>query len=331
MNENILAEEKFGTGGHRDTIDKRDLKFQDVASFTLPFDWSVGYDVETVIAERIGIPNWKMPTKDQKRSAKYIYAQTFVSPGGGSRGRDNCEIITKQGCARELLTPSYNGGLPPNEAFMTILSDISQDARNDALGARGLTYLNVNPEIDLFAQAIRDNHGLVMGISGQNNGTWNTTFPKPPASLSGAWGHWLYAGKAKMINGKKYIGVKNSWGNVGEDGWQWIGEDYFNVANAVWYGWTIAFPTQVLPPTTGFKFTRNLMIGMKGPDVKELQKYLNRDPDTRVANTGAGSPGQETENFGFLTQAAVIRLQMKHDINPALGFCFEKTRAFLNI
>jgi hypothetical protein len=59
-------------------------------------------------------------------------------------------------------------------------------------------------------------------------------------------------------------------------------------------------------------FTQNLSLGSSGAQVVLLQKLLNTDPDTRIATTGIGSPGNETEYFGSLTRAAVIRFQEKY-------------------
>lgn len=82
--------------------------------------------------------------------------------------------------------------------------------------------------------------------------------------------------------------------------------------------------------STGYTFNTNLTIGSKGTDVMNLQKVLNMSADTRVASTGAGSPGNETSTFGPATRAAVIKFQTKNGITPAAGYVGAITRAKLN-
>ena len=267
----ILIEGKFAGGAFRDKYDLRDKKY--VARAGFPFDWQKGYDVEEELSKILNIPNFKLLPKDQdgssscggqagamynaileaeatktweERSAKYIYAQGYV-PGGGMYGRDIMKIIKKQGVAREVVLSSYENGNPPSEKFMQRSQDITIEARNDAKNAKIRDYGQVNPDIETVAQAIRDNWGVIIGVTGENNGTWLSLFPKPPTKGElYEWRHWVYAGKAKLIDGKKCIGILNSWGKIaGENGWQWLGENYFNTkvsdGNAVWNSWTMLF------------------------------------------------------------------------------------------
>lgn len=270
---------KHCTGAIKDVPDERDYKWSRVAGASL-FDWDKGFDVE----KELGI---KLKTKDQgragscggqawsyygavieaqatktmeERSAKFIYSQTVVPPAG-SNGRPNCEICINQGWALESDCPSYENGKPPSEEFMQRVQDITAKARNNATYSKALVYANVNPNIDLIANAVQANYGCVIGIEGQDNGTWLSTYPKPPMKTE--WAHWLYVGGAVKLNGKKYLKVKNSWGDsIGANGWQFIGEDYFE-AHKVWPGWTLVFNKA------------NLVAKLKGEQLSLMKQLLN--------------------------------------------------------
>lgn len=87
-----------------------------------------------------------------------------------------------------------------------------------------------------------------------------------------------------------------------------------------------------------FTWTRDLKTGATGADVKVLQQFLNANADTRVAATGVGSTGMETEYFGPATAAAVSKFQVMHRadvLTPAgltnpTGFFGPGTRAKAN-
>lgn len=85
-------------------------------------------------------------------------------------------------------------------------------------------------------------------------------------------------------------------------------------------------------------FARSLKLGMRGDDVRNLQKLLNSDPFTRIAERGAGAPGNETDYFGPATKRALVKFQEKYrdeTLTPAglthgSGFFGENTRKKAN-
>jgi hypothetical protein len=72
--------------------------------------------------------------------------------------------------------------------------------------------------------------------------------------------------------------------------------------------------------------TKDLYFGMTDPDVKKLQQLLNK-LGYILAESGPGSPGNETDYFGSLTQAALAKFQADNTIYPTAGYFGPKTRA----
>ncbi len=102
---------------------------------------------------------------------------------------------------------------------------------------------------------------------------------------------------------------------------------------------TVQVPaTPTMPPGAAVSFsavfTKGLSKGMTNSDIKRLQQLLNSSLDTQIASSGIGSPGNETEYFGSMTEKAVIKFQLKYKLvtgasDPGYGYIGPKTRAKL--
>ena len=86
------------------------------------------------------------------------------------------------------------------------------------------------------------------------------------------------------------------------------------------------------------EFARPLKIGSTGSDVRALQIVLNSTAETRIAESGPGSPGQETTYFGNKTALAVSKYQVLHrsailapnGLSQGTGYVGPSTLAVLN-
>jgi len=255
----MFDESKLGHGALQDRQEQSVREYDHLVLGAAPFDWVAGYDVE----DELGI---KLPTKDQKQvpscvgeaaatlayvinafellrvyghgsvlkdhlqelSSKSVYSQIALGFDQGAYISDGAELLVDYGINTEKEVPSKP---KTNEHMFEVMW------RNPALYDNAKNYqgrearmIRAKHDISLMAQAIRDNGGVLIGVNGQNNGTWSSLFPQPPKFRQ--WGHCMYAGKAKLINNSPFIGVKQSWGdNVGDKGWQWLGEDWFTSEN----------------------------------------------------------------------------------------------------
>ncbi len=83
---------------------------------------------------------------------------------------------------------------------------------------------------------------------------------------------------------------------------------------------------------------RDLFVGISGSDVLDLQKILNKDRETQIAQSGIGSFGNETNYFGNLTKEAVQKFQIKYSdyvlkpigLSVPTGYVGKLTRDFIN-
>jgi hypothetical protein len=94
-------------------------------------------------------------------------------------------------------------------------------------------------------------------------------------------------------------------------------------------GPAIKIKETVSPEKPRYVFKKSLWFGQSGPDVRELQKYLNNH-GFAVSQSGFGSSGNETNYFGALTRQALANFQKANRIFPAVGFFGPKTRAAVN-
>lgn len=242
--------DNFGKGAIHDSQDVRDFKYSELMAAGEPFDWTAGFDIEQAIDTKLKVSSqdgssscvgqsWAkyaevLEIAENKNftdlSAKDVYQRIFNPTYGGAEIRLGAKLLTNLGVNTELDVPSYEDGNPPSETYMRTFQ---AGDPNEALIYSAKSYASVIPtSIDHIACVIRDNSGCVSGFNGDNEG-WATAFVKPPISVK--WGHAVYLGRAKMINGKKMIGFINSWGaGWGDNGWGWFDESYLSNIFSLW-------------------------------------------------------------------------------------------------
>lgn len=327
------------SGANPRRIDPRDYKYgsAEITGGVETFDWTKGYDVEEDIAKILGT-GFQLPTKNQgtagscggeaisayaqaitsyflretsEKSAKAPYAQVCVPVIGGSNDGELAGIYKNQGFYKESLVPSYpSSGVAPSEAFMERVADITAVARIDAAKeAAMIAYSFPAMDIDTVARVIRDCKGIMIGFHGTNNGTWLSVHPKPPtaaelASMQGVWSHYMYGGKAFLVNGVKTIYAKQSWGSeIPNNGWQMLDENYFR-SGALWS--TMALIVSAKPASLpSHTFNTELDLKQSGPEITALQTFLAYDGCFNVAPTGY---------YGPVTAQAVLKFQLKYGL-----------------
>ncbi|MFA6897203.1 MAG: hypothetical protein WCQ96_02880 [Patescibacteria group bacterium] len=299
----------FLSGVVDDKPDMRNYLYEERVGAGEPFDWNKGYDVEeeAEVNLKVETQNGSLSCVGQgwskyaevlnffdegimrNFSAKDIYSHIRL-PGGCAMVGDGAKWMVEHGVEEEANVPSYMNGYPPTEAFMA-----ETVARNEerARRFRALSYLTTtHNDIDFLAMMLRDNHGLVSSYIGSNSG-WTARILTRPTSED--FGHCVYFGKAKIINGKKYVGFLNSGGEkIGEKGWQWMGEDYFGFLKNIWTLRDLINneKTMIVDEAKLNQIYNELLLRDLKPEEALTNGYLGKDEDFVRAEVGKSSERQ---------------------------------------
>lgn len=254
-----MDEKLFGKGCLLEPEDGRDFSFEATIIEKEEIDWQRGYCVEEDIGFSLPFKNqgpssscvgqavsYYVGVQDalseyKEASAKSVYSQIYLD-GGGAYIRDGIKLAVDWGSLRERVLSSYENGYPPSENFMRKVDWLDEEMARKAETLQSKEYRKITTnDIDIFAAAIKNNQGVVFGVNGENNGSWNTLTPTPPRFVE--WAHGLYGGSFGINrDNKKYIGTPNSWGDRFNGDWQQITED--------WFGTGHVFNPWVLVPKT---------------------------------------------------------------------------------
>lgn len=246
------------SGAVRDKYDKRDYVYEKTlgaGEVMTRKDWEDGYNIEDILGIKLppsnqfsssscvgqayskyaAVLNFIETGKWDEQSAKAVYSQITLGYNKGAFLRDGASHIVDWGSVFETIVKSYKKDGTTDEEFMIDKSWITPEIIKIAKVLQAKRYYSIKGVgIDIFAKAIKDGNGIVAGVEGTNNGTWNSIFPTPPTLKTpqkDLWGHAIYFGKFRIKDGKKQVGFLNSWGNIGENGWQWLGEEWFDNSN----------------------------------------------------------------------------------------------------
>jgi hypothetical protein len=277
-----ITEDKLYHGALHNPIDSRDYKYE-VGLGAAPIDFVTGYDIRKELGADIEyldqyqsyscvgcatayqvwiyqvLEMMKLydlslaelrilhPEEVKKISFKAIYSQISLGFGRGANIRDAGKLLQDWGSLFDKDCPSLKPTGTTDEMWVFSKDWITQELTEKAKTLQGKDYRFITtPNIETFATAIRDNKGVISGVTGINNGTWLSQKPIPPTidqllnNQNQLWGHALWFGAYGQDEFGNYVATPNSWHNSlnfqNEDwtpdkpngyGWQKLYVDWF--------------------------------------------------------------------------------------------------------
>lgn len=285
--------------------------FDEIKSFPVRNQSSSGSCVAQSLALILGIENFLEEGRFIEFSAKDIYTRR-TNDGMGMIGVEALDIVRKNGCTLEVLIPSQNQGETEMNKIEREISDI-EIAKIFKIKDYYQLPFDINKIATIMESGRKDGVAkplMVWFIFPRKE--W-TSIPKISTSTYDMVHHSVVAIDYGILNGEKGIFIQDSWGlhSTTVNGLRFISEDYLQ---------RMSFCAYVNDmPNDGELPARILRFGMKGDDVKNLQKRLNEV--LKISLVVDGDFGRKTEN-------SVKNYQSLHGL-VADGIVGEKTRAKL--
>jgi hypothetical protein len=256
--------------------------------------------VAQAVAKILGMHEVKEGRPYKRLCPKFIYTRRENYPEGGMWLPNALSIACKHGACEETLMPCDDKG----ETFMNNKAEPEEVVEN-AAKYRGKYYFSIPINIDKIAEVLEQGYGVLLGFRFDYD-EWDEVPHINPLSQKKV-GHGVAdATEYFLYEGKKSLGIDDSWGPYyGKGGKRIITEDFL-MARCFYAGYITSLEN--------FIFTQTLRLGSRGIQVKMLQQKLV------IKDDGI---------FGPKTKEAVKNFQFGNGL-VADGIVGPKTRAVLN-
>jgi hypothetical protein len=161
-------------------------------------------------------------TTYQEVSAKSVYAP-IAYPGGGTTDTALQNEIANVGAMSEGMVPSYpSPGVAPTETFMTDKTWLTPENQIIMQKDSNWQVVTIENDINAIAEAIRDYGATIWHIDSDfyQYDNWVSAYPQPTPTAPD--GHFMAQPLVCMYNGLQAIKSFQSWGQVGDNGFQYF-------------------------------------------------------------------------------------------------------------
>ena len=272
--------------------------FEDIKTFPVRDQDGSGSCVAQTLALIMGIENYLEEGKFIEFSAKDIYTRRSNKDSMGMIGVEALDIARKYGATLEVLIPSQNMG---ESEINNILRNTSDEQIGKIFTIKDFYQLPFSLESIASIMESGRKNGVAKPIMGWfmfPRKEW-TAIPKLSNSEFDIVHHSVTLIDYGIMNGERGLFIQDSWGlhSTTVNGLRFISEDYLK--RMTFCAYINDKENDWQNEKKWYNFNRILRKGMKGEDVKELQKLLE------VSVDGV---------FGIKTEVAVKLFQSKNGL-----------------